>query len=273
MMALRVAYPSHLVDINGIAELSRIEERDGSLIVGALVPHADFHKPVTDGPVGKLLARVARSSAGGRHGDRAIGGCADRRRLSSPAGANSRSAGVATSTGRRSGWQSMSVATTRVDVTLQVNGSDYRIAVDPRKTLGDTLREDCALTGTHLGCEHGVCGACTVLVDGDTLRSCLMFAVQADGRSIRTVESLADGDELHALQRAFVEHHALQCGFCTPGFLMLLAGALERDPEFAEAELTDLLASNLCRCTGYQNIIAAARQALDEMRKQRGDDS
>ena len=142
----------------------------------------------------------------------------------------------------------------------------YQIEVEPRRTLADAIRDDCGLTGTHLGCEHGVCGACTVLVDGRPVRSCLMFAVQAEGAEIRTVEGLADGDELHPLQKAFWQHHGLQCGFCTPGFLMLAAGVLEANPEIDDEALRDALSSNLCRCTGYQNIVKAVRAAAAEMR-------
>ena len=152
------------------------------------------------------------------------------------------------------------------DIVLSVNGRDYKVQVEPRRTLVDAIREDCGLTGTHIGCEHGVCGACTVLVDGAPVRSCLMFAVQTDGKAIRTVEGLATGDELSVLQRAFMEHHGLQCGFCTPGFLMLITGVLEREPDIGDEELIDVLASNLCRCTGYQNIIKAVRAAVQELR-------
>jgi aerobic carbon-monoxide dehydrogenase small subunit len=152
------------------------------------------------------------------------------------------------------------------DLVLSVNGRDYKIQVEPRRTLVDAIREDCGLTGTHISCEHGVCGACTVLVDGAPVRSCLMFAVQAAGKPIRTVEGLARGDELSVLQRAFMEHHGLQCGFCTPGFLMLVTGVLEREPDIDDEELIDVLASNLCRCTGYQNIIKAVRAAVQELR-------
>jgi aerobic carbon-monoxide dehydrogenase small subunit len=151
-------------------------------------------------------------------------------------------------------------------VTLDVNGQRYEAEVEPRRTLADAIRDDCGLTGTHLGCEHGVCGACTVLLDGRPVRSCLMFAIQAEGARIRTVEGLADGDELHPLQKAFWQHHGLQCGFCTPGFLMLAAGVLEADPESDDAALGDALSSNLCRCTGYQNILKAVRVAAAEMR-------
>jgi carbon-monoxide dehydrogenase small subunit len=154
----------------------------------------------------------------------------------------------------------------KTDITLSINGKDYALRVEPRRTLADTLRDECGLTGTNSGCEHGVCGTCTVIVDGDPVRSCLMFAVQAQGKSIRTIEGLADGDKLHPLQRAFIEHHGLQCGFCTPGFLMLAASVLEREPDISDKELVDVLSSNLCRCTGYQNIIKAVRAAAAEMR-------
>jgi aerobic carbon-monoxide dehydrogenase small subunit len=156
--------------------------------------------------------------------------------------------------------------TAKIDLALRVNGRAYQIRVEPRRMLADALREDCGLTGTHLGCEHGVCGACTVLVDGDPIRSCLMFAVQAEGAAIRTVEGLANGDELHPLQQAFWDHHGLQCGFCTPGFLMLAACVLEKQPALGDEELRETLASNLCRCTGYQNIIKAVRAAADQMK-------
>jgi carbon-monoxide dehydrogenase small subunit len=152
------------------------------------------------------------------------------------------------------------------DITLTINGRNYRVRVEPRRTLADTLRDECGLTGTNSGCEHGVCGSCTILVDGDPVRACLMFAVQAQGKQIRTVEGLADGDKLHPLQQAFIDHHGLQCGFCTPGFLMLAAGVLERDPDLSDEDLLDALSSNLCRCTGYQNIIKAVRAAAVQMR-------
>ena len=151
----------------------------------------------------------------------------------------------------------------RIDLTLEVNGETHAVSVEPRRTLADALRMDCGLTGTHLGCEHGVCGACTVLVDDRPVRSCLMFAVQAEGAAVRTVEGLADGEELNPLQQAFHEHHALQCGYCTPGFLMLGTAILESRPDVDDAELRHILSSNLCRCTGYQNIIKAMRAALD----------
>lgn len=151
----------------------------------------------------------------------------------------------------------------KIDITLTVNGEARPISVEPRRTLADALRDDCGLTGTHLGCEHGVCGACTVLLDGEPVRSCLMFAVQAGGRAIRTVEGLADGDELHPLQQAFRDHHALQCGFCTPGFLMLAVGLLEKNARLDDAGLRRALSSNLCRCTGYQNIFKAVRAVME----------
>ena len=156
--------------------------------------------------------------------------------------------------------------TAKLPLELKINGKTYRITVDPRRTLADAIRDDCGLTGTHLGCEHGVCGACTVMMDGDPVRSCLMFAVQADGHDLRTVEGLAQGDKFHPLQQAFMDHHALQCGFCTPGFLMLAAAVLERNPDIGDDEIREVLSSNLCRCTGYQNILKAVRAAAAEMR-------
>ncbi|MEA2944270.1 MAG: aerobic carbon-monoxide dehydrogenase small subunit [Bradyrhizobium sp.] len=152
------------------------------------------------------------------------------------------------------------------DIALDVNGKIRAIRVEDRRTLADALRLDCGLTGTHLGCEHGVCGSCTVTVDGKPVRSCLMFATQAQGKAIRTVEGLAKGDDLHPLQRSFITHHGLQCGFCTPGFLMLVAGIVESEPEISDEEVIEAISSNLCRCTGYQNIIKAVRAALPEMR-------
>jgi carbon-monoxide dehydrogenase small subunit len=155
----------------------------------------------------------------------------------------------------------------QADLTLCINGRDYPIRVEPRRTLADAIREECGQTGTHIGCEHGVCGACTVIVDGEPVRSCLMFAVQAAGKAIRTVEGLANGEEMHPMQRAFMEHHGLQCGFCTPGFLMLAVAVLEREPDISDEDLVDVLSSNLCRCTGYQNIIKAVRAAAAAMRR------
>ncbi|PZH06819.1 (2Fe-2S)-binding protein [Streptomyces sp. NTH33] len=151
-------------------------------------------------------------------------------------------------------------------ISLTVNGEERHLEVEPRRTLADALREDCGLTGTHLGCEQGVCGACTVQVDGAAVRSCLMFAVQCDGRAVRTVEDLAAADGTpHPLQAAFAAEHALQCGFCTPGFLMLAAAALEDDPSLAHdpERLRELLTSNLCRCTGYEAIRRAVRRVAE----------
>jgi len=157
--------------------------------------------------------------------------------------------------------------TEKLDITLNINGRDHAIRVEARKTLVDAIRDDCGQTGTHIGCEHGICGACTVILDDQAVRACLLFAVQAQGKKIRTVEGLASGDNLHPMQAAFIKHHGLQCGFCTPGFLMLAVNALERDPDIGDEELLDVLSSNLCRCTGYQNIISAVRAAADEMRR------
>jgi aerobic-type carbon monoxide dehydrogenase small subunit (CoxS/CutS family) len=145
---------------------------------------------------------------------------------------------------------------------VRVNGREHELAVESRRTLADVLRHDLGYTGTHLGCEHGICGACTVLVDSSPVRSCLMFGVQADGCDVATVEGLADGEQLSDLQQAFSDHHGLQCGFCTPGFLMLAEAYLaERQAagagEPTEAEIRELAASNLCRCTGYQGIVDA----------------
>ena len=151
-------------------------------------------------------------------------------------------------------------------VDVAVNGVRHQRAVEPRLLLSDFLRHELGLTGTHVGCEHGVCGACTVLLDGDAVRSCLMFAVQADGHEVTTVEGLAPaGGEgpLHPLQAAFRETHALQCGFCTPGFLMTLIPFLRDHPSPDEREIREALSGNLCRCTGYQNIVAAVRLACD----------
>lgn len=156
--------------------------------------------------------------------------------------------------------------TGRRTIAVTVNGERVARDVEPRLLLSDFLRHELRLTGTHVGCEHGVCGACTVLLDGEPVRACLIFAVQAEGGAVRTVEGLAQGEELHPLQRAFMAHHGTQCGFCTPGFLMLAVGILEREPDIEDAELLDVISSNLCRCTGYQGIVAAVRAALAEQR-------
>jgi len=150
-----------------------------------------------------------------------------------------------------------------VTIDVTVNGIQYRRDVEPRLLLSDFLRQDLGLTGTHVGCEHGVCGACTVLLDGEPVRSCLMLAVQADGAELTTVEGLAPGgpDELHPLQAAFRQAHALQCGFCTPGILMTLVAFLRDHAAPGDAEIRDALGGHLCRCTGYQNIIDAVKLA------------
>ena len=150
-------------------------------------------------------------------------------------------------------------------VTMTVNGQQRRGLVEPRKTLADFLREDCALTGTHLGCEHGVCGACTVLVDGAAVRSCLMLAVQAEGATVVTVEGLSHDDDLTPLQKAFRKHHALQCGFCTPGMITTLHALLSEDPFADEERIRDVLSGNLCRCTGYLNIVKAVQLAAEKI--------
>jgi aerobic-type carbon monoxide dehydrogenase small subunit (CoxS/CutS family) len=146
-------------------------------------------------------------------------------------------------------------------ITLKVNGRGHHLVVEARRTLADVLRHDLGYTGTHLGCEHGICGACTVILDNAPVRACLVFGVQADGAEVRTVEGLADGEQLTDLQQAFSDHHALQCGFCTPGFLMLaeayLAEAESEGGELTEEQARELIASNLCRCTGYQGLIEA----------------
>ncbi len=146
-------------------------------------------------------------------------------------------------------------------VRLTVNGKQYERSAPVRMTLADFLREELDLTGTHLGCEHGVCGACTLLFNGQAVRSCIMLAVQADGAVLMTVEGLADGDQLHPLQQAFQDNHALQCGFCTPGFLMTLYAFLRDTPNPTEQQIREGMSGNICRCTGYLPIIAAAKQA------------
>jgi aerobic-type carbon monoxide dehydrogenase small subunit (CoxS/CutS family) len=151
-------------------------------------------------------------------------------------------------------------------ISVEINGRPRAGQVEPRTLLSDFIRHQAGLTGTHVGCEHGVCGACTIQLDGTPIRSCLMLAVQADGCSLRTVEGLARGDELHPLQTAFQETHALQCGFCTPGFLMTLEAFLRDHPQPADAAIREALAGNLCRCTGYQAIIAAVHLAASRLR-------
>ena len=150
----------------------------------------------------------------------------------------------------------------RIDITLTVNDVRYERQVEPRRLLSDFLRDDLRLTGTHVGCEHGVCGACTVLVDGDSIRSCLTFAGQCDGASVRTVEGLGEIGALDPLQESFRKHHALQCGFCTPGMLMTAVDLLAKYPLATDAEIREGLSGNICRCTGYVNIVRAVREAV-----------
>lgn len=150
-------------------------------------------------------------------------------------------------------------------ITLTVNGTRYEYEVEPRRLLSDFLRHDLGLTGTHVGCEHGICGACTILFDGEPVRSCLIFAVQANGHIIHTVESLGTAEHLHPLQEAFHEKHALQCGFCTPGFLMTIAPFLEKHPKPTEEEIREAIDGNICRCTGYENIIQAVKLASEKI--------
>jgi aerobic-type carbon monoxide dehydrogenase small subunit (CoxS/CutS family) len=153
-----------------------------------------------------------------------------------------------------------------VRIRVEINGRPYEGEVEPRTLLSDFIRHGAGLTGTKVGCEQGVCGACTVQLDGEPVRSCLMLAAQSDGRSLTTVEGLAADGELHPLQRAFHEAHALQCGFCTPGFLMSMEAVLREDPDAGEEELREALAGNLCRCTGYLGIVEAVQHAAREMR-------
>ena len=159
-----------------------------------------------------------------------------------------------------------------MEIRLSVNGRIVTVDVEPRRTLADALREDLGLTGTHLGCEHGVCGACTVMVDGQPVRACLMFAIQADGCSVTTIEGLqADDGELHALQRAFCERHGLQCGFCTPGMLISALDLLHREEAPTRERIREEMSGNICRCTGYVGIVDAIEQAAHELRSWRGE--
>ncbi len=157
--------------------------------------------------------------------------------------------------------------TTRETIPVQVtvNGVNYERAVEPRLLLSDFLRDTLGLTGTHVGCEHGVCGACTVMLNGETVRSCLIFAVQADGAEVTTIEGLAEGGKLHPLQEAFSEHHALQCGFCTPGMLFSALELLRDNPTPTDQEIREGIAGNICRCTGYQHIVEAVRAAAPQL--------
>jgi len=160
------------------------------------------------------------------------------------------------------------------DVRLDVNGASHAVRVPARRLLSDALRHDCGLTGTHVGCEHGVCGSCTVLLDGRPVRSCLVLAVSAQDSEITTVEGLADGDDvLSPVQQAFSDCHGLQCGFCTPGFLTTITAGLRDNPDPTEDEARDMIAGNLCRCTGYQNIVAAVLRAAEITRERGGERS
>ena len=157
--------------------------------------------------------------------------------------------------------------TQSISITLKVNEQEYTRNVEPRLLLSDFLRHELGLTGTHVGCEHGVCGACTILLDGESARSCLMFAVQANGHNITTVEGLApDKDNLHPLQQSFWEAHGLQCGYCTPGILMSMIPFLKQNPDPTEDEIRHALSGNLCRCTGYQHIVDAVKLAAEKMK-------
>ncbi len=153
-------------------------------------------------------------------------------------------------------------------ITVTVNGRPHTAEIETRVHLADFVRVEVGLTGTHLGCEHGVCGACTVVVDGAAVRSCLMLAVQADGRSVQTVESLASRGGLHPVQQAFQDNHGLQCGFCTPGMVMSIAAYLEENPDPDERDIREAISGNICRCTGYQGIVAAGIQAAAELRRE-----
>lgn len=152
-----------------------------------------------------------------------------------------------------------------VKISLEVNGNSYKGEVEPRRTLADFLREDLGFTGVNLGCEHGVCGACSILMDGAVVRSCILLAVQADGSKVTTIEGLAEGEKLHPVQQAFLEHHALQCGFCTPGMVMAAVDLLSRSAHPSETQIREALSGNLCMCTGYVNIVRAVRAAAEKM--------
>jgi carbon-monoxide dehydrogenase small subunit len=151
------------------------------------------------------------------------------------------------------------------DINLTVNGEPREVSVEVRMTLADVLRDGLGLTGTHLGCEHGVCGACTVLLDGLAVRSCLMLAVQARGHEVTTIEGLADGDEFHPVQQGFYDSHAFQCGFCTPGFVMTTVELLADDPNVDEAGIREALSGNICRCTGYESIVEGVKLAAENL--------
>jgi carbon-monoxide dehydrogenase small subunit len=164
----------------------------------------------------------------------------------------------------------MDQGTHRRTIRVTVNGTEYERSVEPRLTLVDFLRGDLGLGGTHVGCEHGMCGACTVRLNGQAVRSCIMLAVQADGMDVATVEGMSTGGQLHPIQEAFMACHGLQCGFCTPGFLMAVSELLETNSDPDDDEIKDVLAGNLCRCTGYADILASVRLAARKMRELRG---
>lgn len=157
-----------------------------------------------------------------------------------------------------------------MNVVLNVNGAAQAISVEPRKTLADAIREDLGLTGTHLGCEHGVCGACTVLLDGEVVRSCLLFAVQATGAEITTIEGIGTGGALHPMQQAFSQYHGLQCGFCTPGMILAGIDMVSRNPDPSPQEIREEMGGNICRCTGYQKIVESVQAAAAEMSSEGG---
>ena len=157
-----------------------------------------------------------------------------------------------------------------ISVLLNVNGAGRAVSVEPRKTLADAIREDLGLTGTHLGCEHGVCGACTILLDGEVVRSCLMLAVQADGAEITTIEGIGTGDDLHPMQQAFSEYHGLQCGFCTPGMILAGIDVVSRNPDPSRQEIREEMGGNICRCTGYQKIVESVQAAAAAMSAEGG---
>lgn len=156
-------------------------------------------------------------------------------------------------------------STTKQEIMVTVNGEQYEREVEPRRLLSDFLRHDLKLTGTHVGCEHGACGMCTILMDSQTIRSCLTFAVQADGAELETVENLADGDELHPIQEAFTEEHGLQCGYCTPAMLMTAKELLDENPDPNVEEMREAMSNNLCRCTGYESIVDSVASASTKL--------